>query len=171
MTLLNVYLPTDYRNVESYDLFCMSRGQLACNIDLICSKTNYFGIIGDCNANSFGTSFFAELIEFCTENGLVLSDALFLGPTSSTYTYVSASHSTVSWLDHCMCSPSLHSCIQDIVVKYDVCVTDHIPILIQFGFQAVASIAHEPVRSTWPKLCWDTVTVQQVTSYNDSGES
>ena len=58
VTLLNVYLPTDYRDSESHDQFCMCLGQLACSLELICTKTNYFGIIGDCNANGHGSSFF-----------------------------------------------------------------------------------------------------------------
>jgi len=50
------------------------------------TSTNYFGVIGDCNANSYGSRFFSELLEFCSENGLLVSDLQFLGPSSNTYT-------------------------------------------------------------------------------------
>ena len=89
VSLLNVYLPTDYRDSESYDQFCMSLGQLACAIDILSAKTNCFGIIGDFNANSYGSAFFAELVEFCADNGLVLSDTSFLGATIAILTLLS----------------------------------------------------------------------------------
>ena len=111
VSLLNVYLPTDYRDYESRDQFCMCLGQLACTIDVISSKTNYFGIIGDCNANAHGSAFFVELTELCVEYGLILSDVQILGSNSNTCTYISASHGTYLFLArslHIQSLPALH---------------------------------------------------------------
>ena len=92
VSLLNVYLPTDFRDSESHDQYCMCLGQLACLLDVISTKTNYFGIVGDFNANSYGSTFFSELTDFCSENGLIISDVLALGLISNAYTFVSAAH-------------------------------------------------------------------------------
>ena len=171
MCLLNVYLPTDYRDTESHDQFCMSLGQLAYNVDVLLSRTNLIAIIGDFNANSFGSSFFAELTEFCNDNGLVLSDVTHLGSSSNTYTYVSAAHGTVSWLDHCICSPALHSYIHLISVKYDLCLTDHMPLMAEFILQSAASAPLEPEVSFTPKILWESITAEQVHQYNHSVRS
>ena len=58
VSLVNVYLPTDYQDTDSLDEFCMCVGQLATVLDNISCKTCYYGIIGDCNANSLGSTFF-----------------------------------------------------------------------------------------------------------------
>ena len=168
VSLLNVYLPTDYRDSESYDEFCMTLGQLACILDILSAKSNFYGIIGDFNANGRGSTFFTELSEFCTENGLMISDSHFLGAANSTYTYVSAAHGTTSWLDHCVSSPRLHSTIQNISVKYDVCVTDHMPLVIDVMLQPTTFVVMETESRNAPKPSWGTVTVQQVLLYNES---
>lgn len=168
VSLLNVYLPTDYRDYESRDQFCMCLGQLACTIDVISSQTNYFGIIGDCNANANGSAFFIELTEFCVEYGLILSDVQFLGSNSSTCTYISASHGTSSWLDHCISSPCLHSTIQRISVNYNICVSDHMPLSVDFLLRLDTFATQDPIVPSPPKPSWDSVTRQQVESYNES---
>lgn len=64
-----------------------------------------------------------------------MSDLAVLGASSSTFTFVSAAHGSTSWLDHCICNPSLHSRIHSISVNYDVSVTDHMPLDVHFLFQ------------------------------------
>ena len=114
VSFLNVYLPTSYRDLESHDQFCMCLGEIACSIDAIKTTSCLYGVIGDFNANCYGSTFMSELIAFCAENGLVTSDMLRLGPLSDTYTFVSAAHGSTSWLDHCLCSPSLNATVIDI---------------------------------------------------------
>ena len=114
VSLFNVYLPTDYHDIDSHDQFGMCMGELSCYLDVARTKTSYVGVIGDCNANSYGSLFFSELMTFCSDNDLVASDLLFLGPASNNYTYVSAAHGSTSWLDHCLCSPNLHSTIDTV---------------------------------------------------------
>ena len=57
VSLLNVYLPTDYRNMDSLDELGMCIGQLAAVLDDISRSTCHYGIIGDCNDNSYGSNF------------------------------------------------------------------------------------------------------------------
>ena len=77
-------MPTDYRDMDSRDQFGMCIGELGCHIECVRVNTNYFGVIADFNANCYGSIFFSELMEFCSENGLTVSDMWFLGPTDYT---------------------------------------------------------------------------------------
>ena len=68
----------------------------------------YVYVCGDFNANVFSNSRFGnELLRLCSDNSICLSDTLFL--PSNTYTFVSYSHDTVSWLDHVLSTTSGHS--------------------------------------------------------------
>ena len=69
VSLFNVYMPTDYQDMDSRDQFGMCIGELGCHIECVRVNTNYFGVIGDFNANCYGSNFFLELLEFCSENG------------------------------------------------------------------------------------------------------
>ena len=102
VSLLNVYLPTDYHDVNSLDEFCMCVGQLAIILDDISGNTGFYGIIGDCNANSYGSTFFTELSAFCMEYGLTISDVQLFEGDNSVHTFVSAAHGSTSWFDHCL---------------------------------------------------------------------
>ena len=166
VSLLNVYLPTDYRDSESHDQFCMCLGQLACELDLISTKTSYFGIIGDFNANSHGSVFFSELADFCSDNGLLISDVLFLGSSSDTYTFVSAAHGSSSWLDHCISSPSLHSSIQNIKIHYDISMHDHMPVSINLAVQPAAAASFDTAATMPAKPNWRGASAENIAAYN-----
>ena len=47
---------------------------------------------------------------------------------NDTYTYISSSHSTTSWLDHILSTSSGHSLLQDVHVKGDYISSDHLPL-------------------------------------------
>ena len=79
VSFINVYLPTDYKDPVSHDQFCMCLGQIGSALDVTATKTSYYGLIGDCNANSKGSSFFTELSQFSSENGLIISDVQIMG--------------------------------------------------------------------------------------------
>ena len=48
----------------------MVLGQLACAIDILSVKTAFWGVIGDFNANGYGSAFFEELVEFVMKTEL-----------------------------------------------------------------------------------------------------
>ena len=145
---------------------CMCLGQLACTTELIHTKTSFFGIVRDFNANSHGSPFFTELTDFCSENGLILSDVQLLGTSSRAYTFVSAAHGSFSWIDHCVCSPALHSVIQSIKIHYDLRVVDHMPIAIEFALQPTACTNQEPTLALQSKPNWRTASAEIITEYN-----
>ena len=56
----------------------------------------------------------------------VFSDKMLL--PNDTYTFISSSHSTMSWLDHILSTSSGHSLLQDVHVKRDYISSDHLPL-------------------------------------------
>ena len=98
-------------------------------------------IIGDFNADlSDNNSLFArDLIEFCNENKLFLTSQLLL-PNSS-FTYVSDAWHTTSWLDHLICTADAHSSIVDMVINYDMAISDHIPISMLLNVDNIPALA------------------------------
>ena len=78
-------------------------------------STSKLAIIGDFNAK-VGTIFESELISFCSDRQLIISDYDLFGRSSDKYTYVSDAHSTTSWLDHFICSYDLHTRIVEMQI-------------------------------------------------------
>ena len=69
-----------------------------------------------------------ELITFCSDEGLVLSDVNFLGKNndaSNTFTFVSEVHHSVSWLDHCISNVEGHNKISSMEILYSCTGSDH----------------------------------------------
>ena len=125
VSLLNVYLPTDYGDYDSLDEFGMCLGHLSSALEQQSQISSLLGVLGDFNANCRGSRFFCELLDFCADLGLIVSDINFIGPSNDNFTFVSAAHGSTSWLDHCLCSPSLHNLLQSVEIRFDVCTDDH----------------------------------------------
>ena len=49
------------------------------------------------------------------------------------YTYVSESWHTTSWLDHCISTADAHAPIEGIQIEYQFATSDHIPICISIN--------------------------------------
>jgi len=98
-----------------------------CKISTLCDETespNLF-IVGDFNAcpnNNFGKL----LSQFCLEHELKTSDKIIL-PVDS-FTYVSDTHGTCSWLDRLVSSKSAHDPIQNIEKLHQFILSDHRPV-------------------------------------------
>ena len=101
VVIINVYLPYNSpSNVEVY-LKYLDALQILCEAQ----QSSNLCIVGDFNANKESTcgQFFNN---FCKEQGYIISDRSIL--PSNTFTYLSDSHHTTSWLDHCISSSSVH---------------------------------------------------------------
>ena len=166
ITLFNVYLPTDYGDHNSLDEFCMCLGLLSCPINEQRQISNLLGVAGDCNANCRGSRFFDELMEFCTEEGLVISDMLFLGPSCNNFTFVSAAHGTTSWLDHCLCTPKLHDLMQVVSIRFDICTSDHLPLAIALNVNPCHLALLAPPPPSDPPLNWSVASADDLARYN-----
>ena len=111
--LLNVYLP--YQCHDNYDAYVEYIGKISAIIE-DCS-TSKLAIIGDFNTN-VGTIIESELMSFCSDRQLIISDYNLFGRSSDKYTYVSDAHSrpTTSWLDHFICGYDLHTRIVEMQI-------------------------------------------------------
>ena len=95
LCLINAYLPYYCSaNVDGY-LQYLSDLRLFCN-EVSCPN---ICVMGDFNASD-SNGFCTYLNRFCKENGFILSDKQWL--PSSTFTYISEAHGSVSLLDHCL---------------------------------------------------------------------
>ena len=121
LNFLNFYMP--YCCDSNYDEYinCFSK------ISTLCDETdspNVF-IVGDFNAclnNNFGKL----LSQFCLEHELKIWDKIIL-PVDS-FTYVSDTHGTYSWLDHVFSSKSAHDSIQNTEILHQFILSDHRPV-------------------------------------------
>ena len=118
--ILSVYLP--YECDENQDDYIRALEELKVLVDE--SVTPLIFILGDYNTDILKQSTFSRYIEqFLSESNLLLSDSLFL---DTGYTYVSDAWGTTSWLDHCICTETSHSCIVDIDIHYGYVTSDKV---------------------------------------------
>ena len=83
-----------------------------------------------------------ELSQLCRCNSLCLADKLFL--PQDTFTFISSSHDTVSWLDHILTTTSGYSILTDACVKTDFITSDHLSLC----FTISSDNLHIPVSSS-----------------------
>ena len=78
-----------------------------------------------------------ELSEFCTDEGLVMSDVAFCN--NDTYTYFSDSTESMSWIDHIVSTCSANNLIDNVWVDYSFISSDHHPLLCTINVDNVVS--------------------------------
>ena len=88
-----------------------------------------------------------------------LSDTLLL--PSDTFTFISSSHDTVSWLDHVLSTTSGHSLFTNISVKSDFITSDHLPLCFSISIDNM----HVPI------IPADSTSRDSLISYNWYGAS
>ena len=76
---------------------------------------------------------------WCDELNLIMSDIHILGRDSSAFTYVSDAHNTCSWLDHVVCSHSMHQYINDLKILDKFPSSDHLPVNVYFNVNLTAT--------------------------------
>ncbi len=118
-----VYMPFDCS--DNYDDYMFYLNKLMTIIDNFPSP--YVFVTGDFNANiSVPSRFGRELQTACSENVLCISDMLLLPP--ETFTFISSSHGSTSWLDHIVTSTSSHSLLRNVRVEDVFISSDHLPV-------------------------------------------
>lgn len=118
---LNVYMPT--AEYDNYDLINDYLGKIQGIV--VESSFNHVIIAGDMNSRPDRIEF-QWLRELCDDLKLCLTDIRIL--PDDTFTYVSDSHHTTSWLDHVLMSASLNDVCTDMSVLYELLTSDHRPI-------------------------------------------
>ena len=119
--IINVYMPT--ADPENHGLFQDYLGILSSIVTE--SGCSHVIIPGDWNARKDREEF-QWVSEFCTDSDLLMSDVNRL--PDDTFTYVSDSHQTVSWIDHVIMSTNADRACVDMTVVYDLIISDHRPI-------------------------------------------
>ena len=167
--ILCVYMPCYGNGPDREDLYLANLGTLLSIIEDLRTTSVY--IIGDWNADisSSVNSFGALMSNFCDDSGLICSSQLLL-PRSS-FTYVSDSWNTTSWLDHCVSTQDAHDCISDMSILYNLSGDDHIPVLMEIswsGVPATSTLNNDPFVD---KIDWTRLTSENIQSYTDLTDS
>ena len=161
--LVNVYLP--YFSHENYDSYMYYLGKLNAIVSYLPSTKIAF--LGDFNPHINGI-FYKELVNFCQNMNLVISDCKLLGENSKTFTFVSDAHNSTSWLDHVLSSHTMHSCIDSITVLDKLPCSDHLPVSISL----VCNWSNNPLlgkltREYSNKTCnWSKITSSDLKTYS-----
>ena len=122
-------------------------------------------IFGDWNANVNNNAIFgAELISFCEEHGYIISDVDKLGLESGAFTYLSESHGTTSWIDHCVCTVQAHAAVSSLEINYDVQSSDDYPLSICVDVNHIPKFETTMQHST-AKCNWGKATESQLSEY------
>ena len=168
---VNIYMPYDDRSVRSsnYDEYINYLGVVHAIIQE--SAASNIMIIGDWNANVNNNAIFgAELISFCEEHGYIISDVDKLGLESGAFTYLSESHGTTSWIDHCVCTVQAHAAVSSLEINYDVQSSDHYPLSICVDVNHIPKVETTMQHST-AKCNWGKATESQLSEYTTHCET
>ena len=138
--LLNVYMPTNYGDESSLELY---RDCLAKLHAVITDSDSLHTIVaGDFNCCP-GSRFFPEFTGVAADNNLVLSD---LNQLNNVITYESDDATKTSWIDHILCSYIADTMIGNINVFNEVVISDHKP--VSFSVSCTPSAAHSHLPTT-----------------------
>ena len=172
LLILNIYLP--YCSAANHDEFI----HYMAKIDAIISSadTPFTYIMGDWNADLtkdcnglIQHSFGEELQQFCTEEGLVISDSELL--QGHVYTHVNSGHGTTSWLDHLITTTAGHNLVDSCNIEYGLVSSDHLPITARILLPPGCNRSTLPAESDSKpgiKIHWDSLSDDQLHKYTDN---
>lgn len=126
LLIVNVYMPTDYHDDDSLELYTETCGKL--NALLVECDVAHVVIAGDFNCN-VGTRFFSCFDNLATSNSLIFSD---INRMHDVFTYCGANNSRFSWIDHVLSSKTIDDSIHSVDVLYDFILSDHKPLSVLF---------------------------------------
>ena len=166
--IITAYLP--YNSHENEDEFLEKLGILISIINDIDSP--YIWVLGDFNAHigKSPTNFGNQFNEACDENELIISDKILLPDNS--FTYISDSWNSTSWLDHCISTKTGHELIHNMCIEYDLAAQDHIPISFNIPLNSqIDTIAKTNCVTISEYLDWNNLTPQQIGQYRERTEN
>ena len=80
------------------------------------------------------------------------------------FTYVSDSWHTASWLDHCICTADADEIIANIGILYDYATTDHIPFHVVCDIDCLPVLYNE-TNNCSARLDWSRLSGDDIQSY------
>ncbi|CAH2211487.1 jg18287 [Pararge aegeria aegeria] len=123
--VFNVYMPTD--EIDNLPDFSNCLAKVSAIVEEYNVSSVY--MLGDFNAHP-SARFGIELRHFCDEQEWVWADITKLGNSTDTFTFISESHGSRRWLDHCLTTESAWKSVLSADVMYDVSWSDHFPLRI-----------------------------------------
>lgn len=168
---VNVYMPVcNFDNVEEFVLLVNRINNIMYTAD-----TPFVYAIGDFNADLVKNNIFGdELSKFCSDEMLIITDAVYLN-NMKTYTYFSEAHKNTSWIDHIICASNAHSLVSDVRVGYEYVTSDHLPLCINILCETTLYHVHvlsENVKNSGDscKIKWDTLSSDDLNRYKMKSE-
>ena len=159
--LLNVYLPYECDENRDDYIDCLEK------LNMVVENIT---IVGDFNANLSRSSVFGDiLVKFCDDNNLNIVDKDTL--PDDTYTYVSSSWGTTSWIDHILCSYDAIHCTSDIKIKYDCVVSDHHQISGTININVIPPYTDDGNNDVKQRVAWDKLPVNTLEYYEQLTET
>jgi exonuclease III len=158
--VVNVYMPTDSRENLPDFTDCLSK---------VSAIVNEYGvesvfILGDFNAD-VASLFYTELQHFCNDHSLSCVDIDLLGLNSGTYTFISESHGSCSWLDHCVVTQSAKQSVVNVNVKYDTLWSDHFPLIVECSLDLLSRKIPQTTLSLNKGVLWGSRNENQIKTY------
>ena len=163
ISIFNCYLP-HYDGGKNLEAYINLLGEInSFIVEINCSNSI---LMGDFNCH-LNTPLFNELVDYCNDNNLILSDVKILGENSSTYTYVSDMSSMTRWLDHIICSQNVYKMIKSIRILHEFILSDHRPIDIVLSIEMHSNLNYYNIDSekNSHNLDWSTINEDKCRSY------
>lgn len=158
--IFNVYMPTD--EADNLIEFTSCLGRIFAIVEE--SDVSAVYVLGDFNAHP-GARFGIELMQFCNEQQWLCADILKLGCNSDTFTFLSDSHGSRRWLDHCVVTPAAYETVVNIDVLYNVSWSDHYPLRVKCDLSIAQSLAIDGGESTASGVRWGIRDIYQIERY------
>ena len=161
--VLNVYLP--YQCAENEETYLEDLGEI--NAILQELDNTCYVVVGDWNAdlrNVQHSLFAAHMLNFCSDNNLVISTRMSLPDDS--YSFVSDGWRSLSWLDHAVSSLDFYNVITNISICYDLTDEDHIPFTMLLDLDKVPELATE-TNCCSPRLHWENLSDSDCIEYGN----
>ena len=131
--LVSVYMPVDDSGPtdEDFEFVCGCLNALIAE-----SQVNGYILAGDFNFH-LKSRRHKSIMKALDDHHAVLADEYVLNPGS--FTYVSDSHNTTSWIDHVLTNQCMLSCLSNMSILYDMVSSDHRPLRFCLTTDAVCS--------------------------------
>ena len=101
------------------------------------------------------------MLNFCEDQNLIIASYQLLPKDS--YTFVSASWGTDTWLDHVVTTEDFNSAIVDMSVCYNITDEDHIPATLSRNVELIPSLTMPNTCS--PRLIWESISDNDCVKY------
>ena len=95
------------------------------------SNTSEFNVLDDFNAD-IGSSFFIHWDAVCRDDDTIFTDVTSVPATS--FTHFDNGSLTFSWIDHCLCSQTVHGSIREVSIDYNYYDSDLLPLTVSLDY-------------------------------------